>query len=182
MVGRIPVMNISPVIELGRLPAKATIDEPFPVRANVFREGHDHLAAEVVLIDPSGTRRGPVPMTKRGDAPDYYEAWVTPDRTGAWKFEIQAWSDPIATWQHNAGVKVPAGVDVELMFTEATLLIDRILVEYDGDLTSKERALLDTALEAAGDTGDRGDPTRPGWRCCRTPTWTGCWPTIRCGS
>lgn len=57
MVGRIPIMNVSPVIDLGRLPAKATIWEPLPVTANVFREGHDKLSAEAVLIDPDGHPR-----------------------------------------------------------------------------------------------------------------------------
>ena len=50
MVGRIPVMDVMPVVDLGRQPAKATVGEPFPVRATVFREGHDQLAAEVVLV------------------------------------------------------------------------------------------------------------------------------------
>ena len=54
MVGRIPVMDVSPVVDLGRQSAKATVGEPLPVRATVFREGHDQLAAEVVLTDPAG--------------------------------------------------------------------------------------------------------------------------------
>jgi starch synthase (maltosyl-transferring) len=37
MVGRIPVMNVAPVVDLGRQPAKATVGEPFPVTADVFR-------------------------------------------------------------------------------------------------------------------------------------------------
>ena len=59
-------------------------------------------------------------------SPDRYDAWVTPDVGGAWTFEVQAWSDPIATWQHAAGLKIPAGVDVELMFTEGRLLLERV--------------------------------------------------------
>ena len=51
MVGRIPVMNVTPVVDpsvhRGALPAKATVGEPFPVCASVFREGHDKLGAEV---------------------------------------------------------------------------------------------------------------------------------------
>ena len=57
MVGRIPVMDVMPVVDLGRLPAKATLGEPFPVTATVFREGHDKLGAEVVMIGPDGVRR-----------------------------------------------------------------------------------------------------------------------------
>ena len=111
MVGRIPVMNVMPLVDLGRQPAKATVGEPFKVSATVFREGHDKLSAEVVLTDPSGARRAPVRMVKHAEVPDLHEAWVTPDVEGAWSFEVQAWSDPLATWQHDAGIKIPAGVD-----------------------------------------------------------------------
>lgn len=148
MVGRIPVMDVSPVVDLGRLPAKATVGEPLPVSATVFREGHDRLGAEVVLTDPAGTRRTPVRMVKRADVPDRYDAEVVPDSVGAWTFEIHAWSDPVATWQHNAGVKIPAGVDVELMFTEARLLLDRVLAEADDP---DERRTLQGGIEAATD-------------------------------
>ena len=126
MVGRIPVMNVMPVVDLGRLPAKATVDEPFPVTASVFREGHDKLGAEVVLTDPAGVRHDPVRMSLDPEVPDRYAAWVTPDAPGAWTFEVQAWSDPIGTWQHAAGIKIPAGIDVELMFAEGRLLLERV--------------------------------------------------------
>ena len=144
-------MNVMPVVDLGRQPAKATLGEPFPVSATVFREGHDKLGAEVVLVDPKGKRRAPVRMVKHPEVPDRYEAWVTPDAEGAWQFEIHAWSDPVATWQHAAGLKVPAGVDVELMFTEGDLLLERVrkLVPR-GDKQS--RATLDAARKAAQDT------------------------------
>ncbi len=151
MVGRIPVMNVSPVVDLGRLPAKATIGEPFPVSATVFREGHDKLGAEVVLTGPDGAQRPPVRMVKHADIPDRYDAWVTPDAEGPWTFEIVAWSDPVATWQHDAGLKIPAGVDVELMFTEGRLLLERVLADLaPGD--THGRALLDGGIDAANDT------------------------------
>ncbi|QBX56543.1 alpha-1,4-glucan--maltose-1-phosphate maltosyltransferase [Nocardioides seonyuensis] len=150
MVGRIPVMDVSPVVDLGRRPAKATVGEPMPVRATVFREGHDQLAAEVVAIDPRGERRPPLRMTRAGDVPDRYEAWVTPDLEGSWSFEVHAWSDPLATWQHDAGLKIPAGVDVELMFTEGRLLLERVL--DGGDLDAAARRLVAGGIEAAGDT------------------------------
>ncbi len=149
MVGRIPVMDVSPVVDLGRHAAKATIGEPLPIRASVFREGHDQLGAEVVLTDPGGGVRAPVRMTRRTDVPDLYEAWFTPDVEGAWSFEIQAWSDPLATWEHDAGLKIPAGVDVELMFTEARLLLNRVIA--GGGLDDGEVAILSGGAQAAAD-------------------------------
>ena len=151
MVGRIPVMNVMPVVDLGRQPAKATVGEPFPVTATVFREGHDKLGAEVVLTGPDGRRRDPVRMVKHPEVPDRYDASVTPDAPGAWTFEVQAWSDPIGTWEHAADLKIPAGVDVELMFLEGRLLFERVAASLD----PQERAghaLLQGAIDAANDT------------------------------
>ena len=150
MVGRIPVMDVMPLVDLGRLPAKATVGESLPVRATVFREGHDRLGAEVVLVAPDGSRRSPVRMLADGDAPDRYVAWVTPDREGAWTFEVHAWSDPLATWEHDAGLKIPAGVDVELMFTSGGLLLDRVAA--DPALDAREVEVVRGAASAARDT------------------------------
>src|SRR6185503_14089321 len=108
MVGRIPVMDVKPLVDFGRQPAKATVGEPFPVSATIFREGHDKLGADVVLIGPDGTPRPPVRMAPDPRVPDRLGAWVTPDVEGAWTFEIQAWSDPLSTWEHDAGIKIPA--------------------------------------------------------------------------
>ncbi|MFI6207976.1 maltotransferase domain-containing protein, partial [Streptomyces sp. NPDC051041] len=51
-IGRIPVQEVHPVVECGRRPAKAVVGESFEVSATVFREGHDAVAANVVLRDP----------------------------------------------------------------------------------------------------------------------------------
>src|SRR4029079_2860975 len=97
MVGRIPVMDVMPVVDLGRQPAKATVGEPFPVRATVFREGHDLLQAAEVLQAPDGTRRPPVRMLKHESEPDRYDAWVTPDLAGAGALASHTAGDPGAT-------------------------------------------------------------------------------------
>ena len=105
-------MDVTPLVEHGRYPAKASVGEVCPVTALVFREGHDELGCDVVLTDPGGVRRPPVRMTKVPDQVDRYTAQVAADAEGAWTFEVQAWSDPLATWLHHTEVKVPAGVDV----------------------------------------------------------------------
>ncbi len=144
-------MDVTPVVEHGRYPAKASVGEPFEVTALVFREGHDALNADVVLTDPAGKRRLPVRMSRVGpEQPDRWTARVTPDSEGAWTFEVEGWSDPVETWRHNAGIKVPAGIDVELMFTEGALLFERVadqLPKRSGD----RRVVLDT-VKALRDT------------------------------
>ncbi len=99
--------------------------EEFEVSATVFREGHDALGCNVVLVDPKG-RPGPwTPMRPVGIGIDRYAAPVCPDREGDWTFFVEAWSDPYATWVHNAEIKVPAEIDVELVLEEGALLLER---------------------------------------------------------
>ncbi len=129
MLGRIPVMDVQPVVLRGSRPAKATVGEPLRVTALVFREGHDAYAADVVLTDPHGVTRPPVRMADVEDEDARMDATVAPDVEGAWSFGVQAWSDPLATWLHDTGIKVRADVDVDLMFAEGVLLLERWLAD-----------------------------------------------------
>lgn len=125
MIGRIPILDIRPLIDCGRRPAKAVVDETFEVSATVFREGHDAVSANVVLRDPSG-RSGPwTPMRQLAPGTDRWGAEITPGAPGRWTYTVEAWSDPIATWRHHARIKVPAGMDTDLVLEEGALLHER---------------------------------------------------------
>ena len=134
-IGRIPVTKVEPVIEGGAFPAKAVVGELIPIRAKVFREGHDAVAASVILTDPRGreTRHDMTPMAPAGLDP--WEAWVRPDAPGAWTFRVEGWSDPWGTWHHVAEAKIPAGVDIGLVCAEGKALMERTaaLADEAGD-------------------------------------------------
>ncbi len=160
MVGRIPILDVMPQVACGNHPAKAAVGEEIAVSATVIREGHDALAAEVVLVDPAGSRRAPARMHLDPDVVDRWRAAVRPDAEGAWGFEIHGWGDPYGTWHHNAQVKVAAGVDVELMFTEGVLVLRRAaegLADSDPDAVKR----LEDAIAGLEDT-DLPDAVRLG--------------------
>ncbi|MEV2216002.1 maltotransferase domain-containing protein, partial [Streptomyces sp. NPDC050997] len=117
-IGRIPVRDVKPAVDYGRRAAKAVVGETFEVTAIVFREGHDAVAANVVLTDPEG-RHGPwTPMRERDPGSDRWGAEVTPDVAGPWTYRVEAWSDPLSTWRRTARIKVPAGIDTGLVLEE----------------------------------------------------------------
>jgi starch synthase (maltosyl-transferring) len=125
MIGRIPVLDIRPLVDCGRRPAKAVVGESFEVSATVFREGHEAVAANVVLRDPAG-RSGPwTPMGELAPGTDRWGAEVTPDAEGRWTYTVEAWGDPVATWRHHAQIKIPAGLDTGLVLAEGALLHER---------------------------------------------------------
>ncbi|MGW4444613.1 alpha-1,4-glucan--maltose-1-phosphate maltosyltransferase [Streptomyces sp. NPDC004682] len=147
-IGRVPVRDVRPSVECGRRPAKAVTGETFLVTATVFREGHDVVGANVVLRNPKG-RRGPwLPMRELTPGSDVWGAEVTPDMTGRWTFRVEAWSHPLATWRHAAGIKIPAGIDTGLVLEEGAELYERAAA---GVPKGAERDLV---LAAARDLGD----------------------------
>jgi starch synthase (maltosyl-transferring) len=125
VIGRIPILDVQPVVHCGRYPAKAVPGEELQVSATVFREGHEMLGAGVVLRSPQGRTQPPVLMRELAPGTDRYGAVVAPDCEGLWHFRVEAWGDPVARWFHDAEIKVPIGQDVELMFAEGVLLLDR---------------------------------------------------------
>ncbi|MET8397306.1 MULTISPECIES: maltotransferase domain-containing protein, partial [Streptomyces] len=153
-IGRIPVRDVQPVVEYGRRPAKAVTGETFEVTATVFREGHDAVAANVVLKDPEG-RPGPwTPMRELAPGSDRWGATVTPGAPGNWTYRVEAWSDPVATWRHAARIKVPAGIDAGLVLEEGSELYRRAAAGVPKDsgrdvLLAAATALLDDTLPVA---------------------------------
>src|SRR5699024_4046037 len=101
------------------------VGERIPIRATVFREGHDAVACAAVVTAPDGT------TTEHRMAPcepagwNRWEARVRPDAVGTWRFHIEAWDDPWQTWVHHAEVKIPAGIDVHLVCAEGADLFAR---------------------------------------------------------
>ncbi|MDI3418504.1 alpha-1,4-glucan--maltose-1-phosphate maltosyltransferase [Streptomyces luteolus] len=124
-VGRIPIEEIRPQVDAGRRPARAVPGEVFEVSATVFREGHDSVAADVVLTDPDGVDGRRIPMRLVAPGTDRYAAQVSAAREGDWSYRVEAWTDPVATWRHTAEIKIPARIDVELVLAEGALLLER---------------------------------------------------------
>ena len=149
MIGRIPVTDVRPVVDCGRLPAKATVGDTIPVVATVFREGHDAVAANVVVTRPDGTT---LPFLRMRKLPDvgFTDRWTTEfsvDVEGLWEFRVEGWSDPLGTWRHDAEIKIPLGQDVDLVCEEGARLLERAAKEAP----KASRAVVLKAVEALRD-------------------------------
>ena len=146
MVGRLPILDISPENNLG--PVKAVPGERFTVGATVIREGHDSLAAGVVVHSPRGRRRPLVPMREKAPGTDRYEAEISLPTEGRWSFSVESWSDPFATWLHVAHVKLPLDTDTDLVLEEGARLLARAgrRVPRNPALTKAAKVLGDTSL------------------------------------
>ena len=131
----------------GTYSARAVVGEVLTVSATVFREGHDAVAADVAVQRPDGTAGPFLRMVPGLPGTDRWSAPLEIDEEGLWTFVVEAWSDPLGTWWHDAPLKVEAGVDVEVMLEEGARLFERVA----GTLPEDERAPVDAAVRALRD-------------------------------
>ena len=126
-ISRIPITDVTPVVENGTWPAKGVENEAFPVQATIFREGHDCFGAACVLFDADGTQVQEKLMVDVRPGEFRYEGWLTPKKPGDYTFAVRAWSDPISTWRHTADIKISNNQDIQLVFLEGIAVMKRAM-------------------------------------------------------
>jgi starch synthase (maltosyl-transferring) len=137
---RSPVVieRVTPQVSGGPFAAKRIIGRPITVEADIFADGHDVLAAELLwqAADEKDWQRAPlVPIGN-----DRWRGVLLPKRIGRHLFTIEAWRDEYATLCHALEVKHRAGIDVATEIADARahlvrLKLDRTLAALsDGDV------------------------------------------------
>nr|WP_277612445.1 maltotransferase domain-containing protein [Cryobacterium cheniae] len=141
-MGRIPILDLAPQLNDNLWPPKAFAGEAVPFAATAFREGHDLIGVMLLLTAPDGTE-SQHPMALKAPGTDRWETLVTLGTQGRWQYRVRAYADDWATWLHNASLKIPADVDVELMFLIGSELLKRESADQARPLP--ERRALATA-------------------------------------
>jgi len=135
---RSPVVieRVSPQVT-GGFAARRVIGRPIDVEADIFADGHDVLAAEL-LWRPAGEKDWQsAPLAPLGN--DRWRGSMLPQRIGRHVFTIEAWRDEYGTLLHALEVKHRAGVDLTVDLADAVLYLRRL--GFDG--IAQEMAALE---------------------------------------
>ncbi len=143
---RLVIEAVEPQIDGGRFMAKTVVGHEVDVRADIFGEGHEMIAAALVRED--GTE---VPMVHLDN--DRWGATVTFAGNGRARLTPIAWRNLFGTWLRDTRKKVAAGQDVSVEREEALLLLARALEQGRGDKGDRAalRRLSKAAAKAAPD-------------------------------
>ena len=176
MPGRIEIDDVAPVVSGGVYPAKAVVGEVVPVCATVWREGHEAVAATLVVrylgtaypqigqgsLNAAEPAADAVPALRikpalyrmaLGRTPDVFHGQFTPDRVGLWTFRVDGWGDPISSWRHAVVAKLDAGQGEEDLDND--LVVGAALLERAATGVPREdRGPLLAAAEALRRPGD----------------------------
>ncbi len=144
MVSRVPVLEVRPCIERGTRPARLVVGEPLEVEALVAGESADVVGADVVLVDPAGTARAPVPLVRGED--DVWRTTVVADAPGSWRLHVRSWLDPVRTWAAGAVDDLDHGADPDAVLAHGSRLL-ATLGAQDPAAFSIGEDLLDTEAD-----------------------------------
>ncbi|HEY6560943.1 MAG TPA: alpha-1,4-glucan--maltose-1-phosphate maltosyltransferase [Polyangiaceae bacterium] len=151
---RVVIEGVSPQIDAGRYPVKRCEGDRVLVEADIFKDGHDLIAARVVF-------RGPADETWKTARLDFQfdlDRWFgefSVDRLGSWEFTIEAWPDHYGTWRSDLGKRVAAGQDVRAELLEGALLLHKAAAAAAGEVRVRLQKAAAALANAEADVETR---------------------------
>ena len=112
-----------PSVDNGRFSAKRTLGDVVRVQADVFTEGHDHVAAAIRWRHEHDANWQEAPMTPLEN--DRFDASFVVDRLGTYWFTVGAWVDEFGTWLSTLRARVDARQDVRVDLLEGLQMLER---------------------------------------------------------
>ena len=133
---RVVITNVAPQVDCGTYLAKATLEDPLTIAADIFTDGHDEIAASVMIKHRKDRQWKEYPMTFINN--DHWELIFYPDKLGEYQFQVQGWVDHFSTWRKGLLKKYEAGQDITVELQIGAGLIEQAA----GRAPAKEKAAL----------------------------------------
>jgi starch synthase (maltosyl-transferring) len=147
---RVVIEGVKPEIDGGRYPIKRTLGEPVTVEADMFVDGHDVIAGVVLYRHESETTWSETPLEALGN--DRWRASFAVTKLGRYRYTIQGWTDPFASWRGDLQKRVEARQDVTVdLLTGAQIVKAAGLTKQAAALASKSDAAKRVQLALAED-------------------------------
>jgi len=141
------IENVTPQIDGGRHPIKRIAGDRIEVRADVFREGHDALAAVLLHRERGADRWRETPLVPLEN--DRWSGAFDVDRNAEYEYTVEAWPDEFATWRREATAKRAAGLPLALELEEGRALLLAAIERASGpDASALEAAARDATIDS----------------------------------
>src|SRR3989442_4902886 len=102
------IENLQPLIDGGRYPVKRVVGEDLAVEADVFKDGHDVVAASLRWRIIGESRWHETPMIYIDN--DRWRGVCTFYKNAVYEYTVEAWTDTFRGWQREFTAKFEAGI------------------------------------------------------------------------
>src|SRR5947207_373642 len=103
------IENLQPLVDGGRYPIKRIVGEDLVVEADIFKDGHDVVAAVLKWRMLGEARWHETPMKFVDN--DRWRGVCTLYENATYEYTVEAWTDTFSAWQHEFSTKFKAGIE-----------------------------------------------------------------------
>ena len=156
----IVIERVAPVVDDGRHPVKRVVGEPLVIAADIFKEGHDVLAAAARYRARGEAAWRVAPLVRRDG--DRWAAELILEENTRYTIVLEAWTDRFGSWVRETERRVAGGqADLRSELLEGRALVEEAAAAASGVDAERLRHALG-ALDAAPDQDVRLRPTHWG--------------------
>jgi starch synthase (maltosyl-transferring) len=137
---RVVIEGVQPELDGGRHPVKRVVGDSVEVGGDVYKDGHDLLAARICFRPEDEPAWRHASLGYDYDS-DRWSGSFQVDRVGRWLFTVEAWPDEFATWLSALAKKLDASQDVATELLEGAELIEDAARRARGEERAGLRAI-----------------------------------------
>src|SRR3954452_15667345 len=103
------IENLQPLVDGGRYPIKRVVGEDIVVEADIFKDGHDVVAAVLkwrIVGEPQWHETHMAHVDN-----DRWRGVCTVYENATYEYTVEAWTDTFRGWQHEFSTKFEAGIE-----------------------------------------------------------------------
>jgi starch synthase (maltosyl-transferring) len=128
---RVVIEGVEPEIDAGRFPIKRIVGDSVVVEADIFADGHDHVAARLLFRFDEIPTWSAVPMQALGN--DRWRGEFPVARVGEYFYTIAGWINHFDTWRSDLEKRIAAGQDIRIDLLQGAQLVEEAAVRAGRD-------------------------------------------------
>ena len=146
---RVVIESVRPQVDCGRFSIKRVAGETVVVEADVFADGHDQVACQLLYWRENETAVQSSPMVSVGN--DRWRGEFPVLNVGRYEYTVEGWIDRFKTWRGDLTKRIAAGQDVHIEL----LIGAQIIEEVNARATGEDAELLRRAIKRLRDKKDK---------------------------
>ncbi len=146
----IVIEAVQPSVDDGRYPVKREVGDELEVRATIFRDGHDKLAACILYRRQDEPAWAEAPMRLDNPGLDHWVGGVRLTENTTYLYTVEAWTDVYESWCDELQKKLAAEQAVSIELLEGRALVEEAMARAAGDDLARMRQALN-AFDTHGD-------------------------------
>jgi starch synthase (maltosyl-transferring) len=128
---RVVIECIWPQIDSGRFSIKRVVGETVVVEANVFADGHDQVACQLLYWRENDNAVHSSPMKPIGN--DRWRGEFPVLNMGRYEYTVEGWIDRFKTWRNDLTKRIAAGQDVHIELLIGAQIIQDLAARATGE-------------------------------------------------